>query len=101
MNSLDILKAEKDKFYLLGEKLIEIEVRKLFNRHKNLVRFEDSMGVHCFVDNKGEHIDLTSSRMNKSWRYVYYPTYKTFETLISLYDLLGGVSYGITITRDK
>jgi hypothetical protein len=101
MNSLDTLRAEKDKLYLLGEKLIEIEVKKLFNRHKNLVEFSDEMGLIRFTDNKGETIYLMSEKMNSSWRYVYYPTYKTFETLLSLYELLDGVSFGITLTRDK
>lgn len=100
MEAIKIIQQEKDKLNKLIEGFVIEEVKKLFKRHKNLVKFTDEMGVIYFTDNKGNTIDLVSQVMNKSWTYNYVLTYKNFKNLDLLYTELDNRCLGITINRE-
>jgi hypothetical protein len=97
-----ISKAKKlQNAYMVDcEKLIVEEVKRVMRIHKNLVSYSDMMRSRSFEDRHGNPVFLISSRMNKSWDYVYYPTYKTFKTLLCLYDTLDCESLGITVEKE-
>lgn len=97
MNTIKAIQAKKDTYFNSIETAIKQEVDKILRKHKNLVEFNDIMGSTWFVDKNGNHVDLISSKMNSSYEYVYYPTYKYFNHLLDLFAIEKDFCIGETI----
>lgn len=85
MTPIEHINRAQDELTTLIEGYVRAEVEKLFRRHRNLVQFNDIMGLVWFEDNKGNSF--------------YLDDYRTFKHLSDLYGTLNGGCLGITIDR--
>ena len=99
METINKIKNLKKEYELNIENIFKSQVIKIMNKHKNLVRYSDVMGLQVFTDKKGNDIFLLTSVYNGD-KYIYIPTYKSFDILLDIYYNSNIDSFGIIINKE-